>query len=277
MRKILTIFLSLILMFSLAGEAICTEPGSEGSALIIEEDAGFEEGAAEPAYDMGTDYMRLMIKCAVRGDMGALSKAVESRNQKISGLGLEYEPMTAEAFIDNFEAYAGFELGQDYLTQMSDCCLSGDVESGTDAANKRNLKIRAGEYGEAEIDFMDLFLLSKIIYAESGSYWLSDDWKMCVGEVVLNRVASPEFPNTIREVLAQPGQYYGPNSRYFNNLLPSERCVKCAIRLLEGERLMEPSVVFQANFTQGSGVHTKMYDKLLGNTYFCHSSHMDLY
>ena len=50
-----------------------------------------------------------------------------------------------------------------------------------------------------------------------------------------------------------------------------------ALRLLQGERLMEPSVVFQANFPQGSGVHTHMYDSLLGSTYFCYSSHMDLY
>lgn len=36
----------------------------------------------------------------------------------------------------------------------------------------------------------DLMLLAKVIYAEAGSDFLSDEWKMCVGEVVLNRVAS---------------------------------------------------------------------------------------
>lgn len=257
-------------MLALVGGATCTDSASE-------EEIDYEEGVAESTYDTGTDYMRLMVRSATRGDMDALSDAVEARNAKITGLSLEYGQLTVETFIKNFEAYAGFELGRDYLGQMISCCLSGDIESGTDAAYKRNLKIAAGEFDECEIDFMDLFLLSKIICAESGSYWLSDDWKMCVGEVLLNRVASSEFPDTIYEVITQPNQYYSKDNEYFNNLLPNERCVMCAIKLLEGERLLEPSVVFQANFPQGSGVYLKMYDSRLGNTYFCYSSYMDLY
>lgn len=128
------------------------------------------------------------------------------------------------------------------------------------------------------ISYDDLNLLSKIMYAEAGSEWLSDEWKMCVGEVVLNRVASPEFPNTLAAVLAQPGQYYGANSSYFRNLQPSARCVELAARLLDGERVLNnPAVVFQANFRQGSGVHTRLYDSKLGYTYFCYSSHPELY
>ena len=71
------------------------------------------------------------------------------------------------------------------------------------------------------------------------------------GEVVLNRVASSEFPDTIRDVIEQEGQYFGRNNSYFKRLRPDRRCVELAIRLLEGERVIdEPSVVFQANFTQ---------------------------
>ena len=95
---------------------------------------------------------------------------------------------------------------------------------------------------------------------------------------MLNRVASPEFADTLRGVLEQPGQYYGKNSSYFNRLAPSYRCVDLASRLLSGERVLnDPAVVFQANFRQGSSVHTSMYDKLLGTTYFCRSSHPSLY
>ena len=74
---------------------------------------------------------------------------------------------------------------------------------------------------------------------------------MSVGEVVLNRVAHSDFPGTIREVVYQPGQYYGAQSRYFENLRPDGRCVGLK-RLLEGERVLnDPAVVFQANFKQG--------------------------
>ena len=54
---------------------------------------------------------------------------------------------------------------------------------------------------------------------------------MAVGEVVLNRMASPEFPDTMREVLEQPGQYYGRNNPYFNHLKPLPASVEAARRL----------------------------------------------
>lgn len=174
-------------------------------------------------------------------------------------------------------AFAAYEPNVDYLAKMIDAAVIGDYEAGHEAEALRNEKIADLGLESVIINFDEMMLLSKIMYAEAGSAWLSDEWKMRVGEVVLNRVASPEFPNTIAEVLAQPGQYYGSNSRYFNNLLPSRTCVLLAIRLLQGERLMDPSVVFQANFKQGSGTHTAAYDKYLGWTYFCFSSKPELY
>ena len=131
-----------------------------------------------------------------------------------------------------------------------------------------------------KVDFDELFLLSKIITAEAGSYWLPWEWKLSVGEVVLNRVASPEFPDTVEEVIYQenPLQYYSRNDRYFRNLLPYETSVKAAWDLLNGERVLcDPSVVFQANYTQGSGIAVHYYDRLLGSTYFCYSSRPWLY
>lgn len=186
-------------------------------------------------------------------------------------------PVIALVFLLSGYAEAAYNPDVDYSQEMITAAVAGDYEAGTAAQQARDEKIAEMELDEQSFTFEDLMLISKIIYAEAGSVWLDDDWKMCVGEVVLNRVASAEFPNTIKEVLEQPGQYYGSNSSYFNKLLPTERCVACAIRLLNGERLLEPSVVFQANFTQGGGTHTACYDKYLGWTYFCYSSHCDLY
>jgi len=184
----------------------------------------------------------------------------------------------AQAEYDTEADYSGVDYTSvDYSKIMITAAVTGDVAAGAAAQDSRDKKIAALGLNEKSYTFEDLMLISKIIYAEAGSEWLSDEWKMCVGEVVLNRVASPEFPNTIKEVLEQPGQYYGANSRYFNNLLPSERSVVCAMRLLNGERLLEPSVVFQANFTQGGGTHTAVFDKYLGWTYFCYSSKTELY
>jgi spore germination cell wall hydrolase CwlJ-like protein len=172
---------------------------------------------------------------------------------------------------------AQFDPDADYMELMISAAASGDTAAGNAAEAERNAKIDALGLEYPKIAFGDLWLLSKIIYAEAGCEWLSDEWKFCVGEVVMNRVASPEFPDTIAEVLYQPGQYYGRGSRYFASLVPGVREVRAASRLLAGERHMKPSVVFQANFVQGGGTYLRFSDKILGSTYLCISSRPELY
>lgn len=155
---------------------------------------------------------------------------------------------------------------------------SGDKSNGIKAEKMRNEKIKSQKLKYEPVAWDDLYLLSKIIYAEAGSSFLSDSWKISVGEVVLNRVTSPEFPDTLSDVIYQPGQYYNTKSNYFKNLKPNIDYVDIAKRLLEGERILNnPSVVFQANFKQGSGVYKSYYNEYLGWTYFCYSNHPELY
>ncbi len=175
-------------------------------------------------------------------------------------------------------ASAEYSAREDYLARMLAAVQTGDYAGGSAAAEKRAEKIDDLKLSYPQIDFEELWLLSKIIYAEAGSAWLPMEWKMAVGEVVLNRMASPEFPDTMREVLEQPGQYYGKNSRYFDGLLPSPESTEAARRLLEGERVLdEPGVVFQSNYRLGSGVFLELQDRYLGSTYLCWSSRPELY
>ena len=175
-------------------------------------------------------------------------------------------------------AGADYDPEVDYLSIMVRAAACGDIEAGRAAEICRNEKIDKTGSDEVKIAFEDLFLLAKIITSEAGSERLSDEWRMCVGEVVLNRVASPEFPDTVEEVILQEGQYAGADTEEFTYYLnPTEDSVNAALRLLQGERLMDPWVVFQANFPQGGGVYAKYYDSLYGYTYFCSSSHPELY
>ena len=175
-------------------------------------------------------------------------------------------------------AAADYSPRVDYMDRMLEAVCAGDYAAGSEAAARRAEKIEAMGLAYAQVDFEELWLLSKIIYAEAGSVWLPMDWKMSVGEVVLNRMASPEFPDTMREVLEQPGQYYGKNNWYFDHLLPSPECARAALRLLEGERVLgDTAVVFQANFPQGGGVFRELQDQWLGSTYLCYSIRPELY
>lgn len=223
-------------------------------------------------------YTEQMVYYAATGNTDALENTLSARNQIISELSLSYPQMTLQEFSVDFYQYAGFSLDVDYQQALVECCMTGDVDRGRQMAQEWNRRNKVARYDIDPIDFDDLFLLSRVIEGEAGSAWLSVEWKMMTGEVLLNRVASPEFPDTMEECVKQPNQYSGADKGKFDRILPCEDSAIAAYRLMSGERLInDPSVVFQANFPQGSGVWRKLYDERLGYTYLCHSNRMDLY
>lgn len=175
-------------------------------------------------------------------------------------------------------ACAEYEPDTNYMSQMIVAAQNGDMEAGREAARLRNMKIeRMSLLGVQYIDFDDFYLVSKIIYAEAGSNWLSNEHQRLVGSVLLNRVDSPEFPDTVEECIYQPGQYYSADSEYFQDLRPTERAATNAAIIMDGYRRCPSSVVFQANFEQGSGVYQAIDGDPLGFTYFCYSYNMGYY
>ena len=164
----------------------------------------------------------------------------------------------------------------DYSSLMADCVLEDNEVMGEYYANKRSKKVAT--FGGNDYSYEDIEILSKIIEAEAGMEWLDDYIRMCVGEVVLNRVESIEFPDTIAEVVFEEGQYHHVKYGIFEEIKPTRKSIDVALRLLNGERVLNnESVVFQANFPQGSGIYMKVYDTLLGMTYLCYSNNIELY
>ena len=175
-----------------------------------------------------------------------------------------------------YEQY-GIDINMDYMSMMQELCMSGDTASGEETERLRNLKIDLLEMTEPKITFQELYLLSKLIASEAGSSWLPLEWKMAVGEVLLNRVASPEFPDTIEACVYAPGQYFNVITGTFYSILPDYNSVIAATKLLYGERVLnDTAVIFQSNFRQGE-VFQVLHDDYLGNTYLCKSSRTDLY
>ena len=81
--------------------------------------------------------------------------------------------------------------------------------------------------------------------------------------VVLNRIADERFPDTMEEVLLQPRQYntfswtgiqWPARASTEPEAEAVARAYDCARRLLEGERVLDADVVWQAEFFQGSEV-----------------------
>ena len=95
----------------------------------------------------------------------------------------------------------------------------------------------AEEYYNAD----DLYWLTRIIYAESGNQPL--DGQIAVGNVIMNRVKSPVFPNTVYEVIHQRNQFT-PVRNGTINLTPDEEAEIAAKLVLEGVNTAGNSLYF---------------------------------
>ena len=87
----------------------------------------------------------------------------------------------------------------------------------------------------------DLYWLSHIINAESGNQPL--EGKIAVGNVVLNRVASSTFPNTVYSVIYQRSQFT-PVSNGTIKLEPNEESIIAAKLCLDGANTAGNSLYF---------------------------------
>lgn len=103
-----------------------------------------------------------------------------------------------------------------------------------------------------------------MIYGENGN----GSWKqqLYTGSVVLNRVTSKRYPNTIYDVVFQRGQYACTWDGNYDKA-PSERSIEAAKYLLENGSQIPYYVLYQAEFKQGDGIWLK-----LGDTYYCYEN-----
>lgn len=121
---------------------------------------------------------------------------------------------------------------------------------------------------DAEHDAMDYYWLSRIIHAESGGEAL--EGQIAVGNVILNRVASADFPGSIPEVIFddEHGVQFEPvsNGTVLNE--PTELSREAARRALSGENTGGDALYFFAPaLSQGSWIDaSRTYRQTIG----CH-------
>lgn len=116
------------------------------------------------------------------------------------------------------------------------------------------------ESGDWDYDYTDddIKTLAAVMYAEN---YISGRWEMMLtGSVVLNRVMSNKFPNTIHDVVYQKnGKYeqYAPRTKGIvervlagTESIPHE-CYSLARILLDYGSVAPANVIYQAHFNQG--------------------------
>lgn len=99
---------------------------------------------------------------------------------------------------------------------------------------------------ESNYDAVDLYWLSHVIYAESGAESMTG--QIAVGNVVLNRVKSDEFPNSVPGVVfdRKNGVQFEPVSNGTIYKTPSDASVEAAKRALDGESVVGEALYFFA-------------------------------
>lgn len=230
--RVITIILMIVIVLCAVMPAVCAK----------EPDVPLEIPVERPKWTEGIDYLSLMeIVLEECGDDGIPVARLleEKRNQKIVDTKSDFD-------------------------KTSFCFPTTDAKSALKRINSYKL-LRNHVFNQH-----DLSTLAALIWVEAGDDTLSEDWKFCVGEVALNRVLSDDFPNTLQDVVSQPGQY--DRSWTYAYQKPSAVCFEIAQELLEGERRMEPDVVFQSGIVQGSGIYKTFYSPIYGTTYLCYSS-----
>ncbi len=120
----------------------------------------------------------------------------------------------------------------------------------------------------AEHDAMDYYWLARIIHAESGGEAL--EGQIAVGNVVLNRVASGDFPDSIPGVIFddENGVQFEPVSNGTVANAPTELSLEAARRVLSGENTVGDALYFFAPaLSQGTWIDSsRTYQQTIG----CH-------
>ena len=143
-------------------------------------------------------------------------------------------------------------------------------------------KAIAGYQKLAQYSDEDIRILTTTVFHEAGH--TTEQLRQYVAQVVLNRVEDSRFPDKVKGVITQPGQYStkyatveaanaiqatdSKNGTYYYGIC--EDSVKAAMM---GQVEMPSNVLYQANFSQGKGVWKSVYFNsgwYASTSYFCY-------
>ena len=202
-------------------------------------------------------------------------------------------PVAAAPIVTEHISVNGYDSKADYMAEMKKCLDVGNtyaLQVGAIYEKQRNYKIDTlnldlkktayfSHYSTAEdiraamerdtnpkYTQEDLDLLSRVIYAEAGCEWFPNWVQRAVGSVVLNRVKDKRYPNNIKEVLWQPGQYGCVTDGNIYRT-PTKKCIDNAKAILENGSTLPEGVIGQSGNPLGP-VHSSYYDSVLGTTIY---------
>ena len=219
-----------------------------GSAAALTVQVDGTEVSVGAVIEDGTTYvpLRTAAQC-----LGTVTVSWSGGEARVEGTGLSLSARPGAAWIEAngrcFYAPGGVRLenGTTMVPVRALAAAMGAEVSWDEAARTVSLISGGGVPGQPSYTQEDLYWLSRIISAESQGEPLLG--KLAVGTVVLNRVASPEFPDTIYDVIFDRkwGVQFTPVANGAIYWEPTQESVTAAKLVLEGARAAGNSLYFQ--------------------------------
>lgn len=252
------------LLCGLMAAALLTAPASAARTVQVQVDGTLL--TARSYVDNGVTYVPLRALLDAFGGWDLEWDSLEEEAVAVSASArLTADPAEGTVTLDDetFEARVTVENGRTYVPlRLVTEALGGSAEWDP------YLDGAAVTSPDARYDAADLYWLSRIIYAESGAEPL--EGQIAVGNVVLNRTASEEFPDSIPAVIfdKEDAVQFEPveNGTVFRT--PSAQSVTAAKQVLDGKNAIDDAMYFYAPaLSQGVWINAnRTYYKTIG----CH-------
>ena len=159
-----------------------------------------------------------------------------------------------DADSDTYYDANGNVSGSDYDSSYTETeAPQTDAYVETEAPQTEAPQTEAPQTEAASTSSDDVSLLAAIIYCEAGNQ--SYEGMVAVGAVVMNRVSSPSFPNSISEVIYQSGQFTPASSGTLASALANgvpSTCYDAAVAAMNGENPVGGALYF--NTGSGKGI-----------------------
>ena len=249
--------LVLVVLFSIAViPAAAWEPTPERDGVKIEIDERRMDQRGLSYTEEETTYVPLR---EIAYALGADTVSWDAKNQTatVTAEGLKIEVAKDQCYLVANGRYLhvpGLCRGENgiILVPVRTLCKAFGADVQWDQKKKTVYITSGGEpiaSGDSFYDENDVYWLSRIIFAESGGEEF--DGQIAVGNVVMNRVESDIFPDTVEGVVfdSQYGIQFTPaySGAIYNT--PSESCVIAAKLALDGAETVGDSLYFSAACT----------------------------
>ena len=147
--------------------------------------------------------------------------------------------------------------------------LQVDGIAGTQTLNAMGIMSSSSSSGSTSSNSSDVNLLARAIYGEArGEPYVG---QVAVGAVILNRVKSSKFPNTIAGVIYQPGAFTAVSDGQINEPIAEDSSVYKAAR--DAMNGWDPTngciYYFNPNTATSSWIWSRTIVKTIGKHHFC--------